>query len=176
MRCFQLLATFGLLLGAFDVSSVAAKTSDVAGQYTSPARQQAVLKNRKDDKKMYAPDFFVSQEKSLSQRGGGESVAGQNVAVTGAVIMALIERGINKLFVTKGIKFPSALAGCIALFFSLLLADGVSPGLGESMFVRLTPGSVLLAKWLPAFFVPGLAMLPLAPSVGSAMEVCFLFV
>jgi hypothetical protein len=149
---------------------VVAKTNGVVGQYSSPARQQALLKNRK-----YAPDFPASQEEALSQRGGGES-AKQSDAVTGAVIMALIERGINKLFVTKGIKFPSALAGCIALFFSLLLADGVSPGLGESMFVRLTPGSVLLAKWLPAFFVPGLAMLPLAPSVGSAMEVCFLFV
>jgi hypothetical protein len=175
MRCCQLIVSFSLLLGVFDVSSVVAKTNGVVGQYTSPARQQALLKNRKYDEKQYAPDFPASQEEALSQRGGGES-AGQNDAVTGAVIMALIERGFNKFFVTKGIKFPSSLAGCIALFFSLLLADGVSPGLGESMFAFLTPGSVLLAKWLPVFFVPGLALLPLAPSVGSGMEVCILLV
>jgi hypothetical protein len=35
----------------------------------------------------------------------------------------------------------------------------------------LTPGAGWLAKFLPVFFVPGLAMLPVAPSVGSFVEV-----
>ena len=72
----------------------------------------------------------------------------------------------------KGVKFPSMLGGCAALLFFLLLADLISPGLGELIFSSLSPGSALLAKWLPVFFVPGLAMLPLAPSVGNGLEVC----
>jgi len=53
----------------------------------------------------------------------------------------------------------------------MLAAETVSPGLGDSIFSSLSPGSALLAKWLPVFFVPGLAMLPLATSVGSGLEV-----
>ena len=35
----------------------------------------------------------------------------------------------------------------------------------------LQPGANLLTKWLPVMFVPGLAMLPLAPSIGSAVDI-----
>jgi len=42
---------------------------------------------------------------------------------------------------------------------------------GDAVFEYLTPGANLLAKWLPVFFVPGLAMLPLAPSMGSPVEI-----
>jgi hypothetical protein len=59
----------------------------------------------------------------------------------------------------------------VALFFTLLVSQGVSPGLGDAIVAFLNPGSALLARWFPAFFVPGLAMLPLAPSVGNGLEV-----
>jgi putative effector of murein hydrolase len=57
------------------------------------------------------------------------------------------------------------------LFVLLIVTELIIPGLGDAAFYALAPGSGLLAKWLPVFFVPGLAMLPLAPSMGSSIEV-----
>lgn len=110
-------------------------------------------------------------------RGGKvETVAPSNpaildAAVTGTVVLTLIERVVNKFFVQAGVKFPAQLGGCGILFAFLVLADAVTPGVGTSIFEYLTPGTTLLTKWLPVFFVPGLAMLPLAPSLGSGMEI-----
>ncbi len=92
-------------------------------------------------------------------------------ALMGILLLTAVERGINKFFQSNAIKFPSQLAGCIALFFFFLLADVIRPGLGESMYTNLVPGSNLLAKWFPVLFVPGLVMLPLAPSIGNGVEV-----
>mmetsp|Transcript_10197 Transcript_10197/g.23880 ORF Transcript_10197/g.23880 Transcript_10197/m.23880 type:complete len:520 (-) Transcript_10197:59-1618(-) len=92
-------------------------------------------------------------------------------AVTGTIVLTLIERIVNKFFVQAGVKFPAQLGGCGILFAFLVIADAVAPGFGTSIFEYLTPGTTLLTKWLPVFFVPGLAMLPLAPSVGSNLEV-----
>ena len=92
-------------------------------------------------------------------------------AAVGTVALTLIERAVNKLFIHFGIKFPAQLGGCGILFFFLVIADAVAPGSGTAIFKALTPGTTLLTKWLPVFFVPGLAMLPLAPSVGSGLEV-----
>mmetsp|Transcript_51017 Transcript_51017/g.143390 ORF Transcript_51017/g.143390 Transcript_51017/m.143390 type:complete len:427 (-) Transcript_51017:190-1470(-) len=71
----------------------------------------------------------------------------------------------------QSIKFPAQLAGCIGLFFTMILADVLRPGMGESIYSSLLPGTNLLAKWFPVLFVPGLVMLPLAPSIGNGMEV-----
>jgi hypothetical protein len=53
----------------------------------------------------------------------------------------------------------------------MILAEIVKPGVGDSVFSYLSPGAGLLARWIAVFFVPGLAMLPNAPSMGSALEV-----
>jgi len=87
------------------------------------------------------------------------------------VVLTLIERVVNKLFVKAGIKFPAQLGGCGILLAFLVIADAVVPGVGTAVFEYLSPATALLTKWLPVFFVPGLAMLPLAPSVGSGIEV-----
>lgn len=63
------------------------------------------------------------------------------------------------------------LGGCMGLFAFLILAQLINPGLGDNIFNSLNPGAKLLTKWLPVFFVPGLAMLPLAPSMGGGIEV-----
>ena len=91
--------------------------------------------------------------------------------LAGVLFLTAVERGINKFFVAKSIAFPAQLAGCIGLFFALLLADVIKPGMGEAMYASLVPGSSLLAKWFPVLFVPGLVMLPLAPSIGNGVEV-----
>lgn len=42
---------------------------------------------------------------------------------------------------------------------------------GDGLYQLLRPGSTVLAKWLPVFFVPSLVTLPLAKSLGTAQEV-----
>lgn len=92
-------------------------------------------------------------------------------ALMGVLALTVLERGINKVFMAQSIKFPAQLAGCIGLFFTMIVADVLRPGMGESIYSSLLPGTNLLAKWFPVLFVPGLVMLPLAPSIGNGMEV-----
>ena len=92
-------------------------------------------------------------------------------AIKGCIILTALERGINKLFVEYGIAFPAQLAGCIGLFFFMILSEILKPGFGVSVYQFFVPGSNLLAKWFPVLFVPGLVMLPLAPSIGNGWEV-----
>jgi hypothetical protein len=108
-----------------------------------------------------------ASKSSKSKVGDGSTLSFPTSAVGGGIVMAGIEQLVKKIFVSKGITFPAQLASCLILLSALL----VTGGLGQSIYEQLTPGTQLLTKWLPVFFVPGLAMLPLAPSVGSGMEV-----
>ena len=112
-----------------------------------------------------------SLEKATTSLRGGAGAALPTKAIYGIAVMGLIEAGLKKLFAATGINFPSQLGGCIVLFAVAVLAQSVSPGAGDAIQEFLDPGCALLNKWLPSFFVPGLAMLPLAPSIGSGMEV-----
>jgi len=107
---------------------------------------------------------------SLAARGGAAASDTSTQLISAAYFLAM-DKGLLKLFRAKGVAFPSQLAGCIILFAVMVIADVVSPGAGDSLFALLSPGANLLAKWLAVFFVPGLAMLPLAPSMGSPVEV-----
>jgi hypothetical protein len=171
MKLVQLASKCLLLAALFDSSSLLVQASSKVNAAPSSLapRQQAVLPPINKDVK----PAKMTQGESILQtvRRGGSSAIPKD-AISGAIIMACIERGVNKLFQQQGIKFPSQLGGCIALFFTLLIVQGVSPGLGDTILDLLNPGSALLAKWFPAFFVPGLAMLPLAPKVGNGLEVC----
>ena len=119
------------------------------------------------------PTTSTPIQQRVSRGGGGAAaiVGGNQDAIIGALLLTVIERSVNYAFQTNDIDFPSMLGGCGVLFVGLLLANLVKGGLGDTIFGILNPGAVLLAKWLPVFFVPGLAMLPLAPSVGSGFEV-----
>lgn len=79
----------------------------------------------------------------------------------------------RRVFKALDISFPSQLGGCVILFtvFSLLSTFSTGAVLADSIVGVLSPGALWLAKFLPVFFVPGLAMLPVAPSVGSVLEV-----
>lgn len=105
----------------------------------------------------------------LSIRGGVENTLLN--AVSGAAVMALIEKGVKMGFKAKNIDFPSQLGACLILFAFLLVTEVVNPDLANGIFSALSPGAAFLAKWLPVFFVPGLAMLPLAPKIGDTTEV-----
>ena len=110
----------------------------------------------------------------IKEMRGGASV---NVDIpkpnelTGAAFFTILQIGLNKLFRANDIAFP-AMLGCTVLVFTVLvLAEAIVPGMGDNAFALLQPGSNLLTKWLPVMFVPGLAMLPLAPSIGSPLDV-----
>jgi len=105
---------------------------------------------------------------AISRRGGA-SVRAQETG--GALAFVLLDVFFRKVFKANNVGFPSQLGGFGILFGVLLLSELVSPGKGDMLFKVLSPGAGLLAKWLPVFFVPGLAMIPLAPSMGSGFEV-----
>lgn len=110
-----------------------------------------------------------AQQQLASVRGGGVSVDPNEI--TGSIAFIVLDHLFRVLFKTYKINFPSQLGGCCILFATMLLANVVVPGVGDSLFKILTPGAGGLARWLPVFFVPGLAMLPLAPSMGSFTEI-----
>ena len=114
---------------------------------------------------------FHGRAQTISVSRGGGAVSIDINEVKGVAIFTALDYIFRKAFKKYGINFPSQLGGCCILFVSMLLAEIVKPGFGDGIFALLSPGAGLLAKWLPVFFVPGLAMLPLAPSMGSPLEV-----
>ena len=156
-----------LLLALTAVSAIRAPES-------FPQHPQTVRPLRQDQvqQREHVADAVVN----TAPRGGNAAVASKPAifsdAVTGTVVLTLIERAVNEIFKRNGIKFPAQLAGCGLLFAFLIISNIIVPGFGDSVFTYLTPATTLLTKWLAVFFVPGLAMLPLAPSVGSPFEVC----
>jgi putative effector of murein hydrolase len=79
----------------------------------------------------------------------------------------VIDVTFRRFFQSNGISFPSSLGACGALFAILLL---LPQSFSDRLFIMLQPGALILAKWLPVFFVPSLVTLPLADSVGNALE------
>jgi putative effector of murein hydrolase len=79
----------------------------------------------------------------------------------------VIDVTFRRFFQANGISFPSSLGACGALFALLL---SLPQSFSDRLFTMLQPGALILAKWLPVFFVPSLVTLPLADSVGNALE------
>ncbi|KAL7566879.1 hypothetical protein ACA910_021369 [Epithemia clementina (nom. ined.)] len=112
-------------------------------------------------------------------RGGGGSAINVPMmdptltkALLGVALLAVLEAVTKKVLQSLDVKFPAMLAACLALFVFLVVTDAlVSASAARGMAEFLAPGAALLAKWLPMFFVPGLALLPLAPSVGGTVEI-----
>lgn len=106
----------------------------------------------------------------------------------GAAALTAFDVLLRRTFRSLGIAFPSSLAGCGFLLFALLAGDLFSPDpgyeivggkpvpigergrWGNKVYRLLDPGAVLLARWLPIFFVPSLVTLPLAEPLGGALE------
>eukprot|EP00521_Asterionellopsis_glacialis_P006249 CAMPEP_0195284222 /NCGR_PEP_ID=MMETSP0707-20130614/2492_1 /TAXON_ID=33640 /ORGANISM="Asterionellopsis glacialis, Strain CCMP134" /LENGTH=512 /DNA_ID=CAMNT_0040343539 /DNA_START=3 /DNA_END=1541 /DNA_ORIENTATION=+ len=104
----------------------------------------------------------------ITIRGGAGA---QSKSLVSAVALFALDAAFKKGFAMNGITFPHQLGGCMIMFAIMVLAQVVRPGVGDAIFDFLSPGSALLAVWLGVFFVPGLAMLPLAPSLGSPIEI-----
>lgn len=88
-------------------------------------------------------------------------------SLVSAAAFVAIDVAFRRLFQTAGIAFPSSLGACSFLFALLLSLPSQT---ANGIFAQLQPGAVLLAKWLPVFFVPSLVTLPLADNAGSAVE------
>ena len=154
-----------LLVAVIAVSSApraAAKSLDAL-------QPRAQLSTSSVDQPLRRKHAVQQDTKMLSLRGGVANTLSN--ALVGTAVMAVLEKVVKKGLAAADIKFPAALGGCIFLFFAMLLTEAVSPKSAAWIFDALTPGSAFLAQWLPVFFVPGLVMLPLAPSVGNSFEV-----
>ena len=92
---------------------------------------------------------------------------------TATLSLIFMDVKLRSLFTKYSIAFPSSLAGCGALFVSMIALDSLSGDAkwGQAIYEKLNPGAIVLAKWLPVFFVPGLITLPLASGLGTAYEV-----
>ena len=119
---------------------------------------------------------------AAAARGGDVIINAPNADIpkaselAGAFFFAALQILITKLFRANNIVFP-AMLGCTILVFATLVLANLLPSnndddtnLGDVAYRLLLPGSTLLAKWLPVMFVPGLAMLPLAPSIGGIID------
>ncbi len=123
-------------------------------------------------KKLSQSPFVASTSFHVSRGGASIWTPQTNKELAGALVFVILDKLFRSAFNAKKITFPSPAGGCIITLASLILAESLKPGSGEMVFQALSPGAAWLAKWLPVFFVPGLAGLPLAPSLGSSLEVC----
>ncbi|KAL3812026.1 hypothetical protein ACHAXA_001333 [Cyclostephanos tholiformis] len=125
---------------------------------------------------------------SSSSPRSSSPVAADDAGGTALAIAALIilDVGFRFIFARYSIPFPSSLAGCGALFVFMITLNAIGGGdgggvdvgrgdrtvaYGERIYRTLNPGAMLLAKWLPVFFVPSLITLPLARGLGNVREV-----
>ena len=162
---------FGLLLAASIHGSVTASKANGVARPPSAFKRPASKKKHAQMTAVPTPapvsaPVMISKPKSITS-----GMTTHQQALVGSASLWIMDTIFRKAFRANKITFPASLGGCIALFFALLGIDAVKSGSGDVIYKFLEPGSLFLAKWLPVFFVPGLAMLPLAPSVGSSMDV-----
>ncbi len=119
----------------------------------------------------------VEESNSMpSYRGGDGGGVNNNVdipkinEIMGAAFFTALQILLNNVFRANNINFPAMLGSTILTFTTLVLFEVIFQGTGDAIAQLLTPGANLLTKWLPVMFVPGLAMLPLAPSIGSTLD------
>ena len=153
-----------LILGAFAVGS---SRSDVRTSKAFVPRRSITDADTITTTQQHIADL---KQADLNVRGGAIPTPTAS-ELTGSAIFLILDHLFRKAFQAKGISFPSQLGGCCILFVFMNLLEVIKSGLGDGIFAFLTPGAGFLGKWLPVFFVPGLAMLPLAPSMGSPVEV-----
>lgn len=90
-------------------------------------------------------------------------------SILSAGLLIIIDILFRKCFLKYKITFPSSLGACGFVLTTLLTLSKTSNM--NILYKILQPGSILLAKWLPVFFVPSLIILPLIDSVGSINEI-----
>jgi hypothetical protein len=172
---YSLSGTVLILASVFLSSTLSAGASNLADAAAFRPRSHLEVLSTSDSRRLRTPvasNHPLSKAhmlKALSVRGGVANSL-QN-AFLGTIVMALIEKGVKEALKAGNLKVPAQLAGCIVLFGFMMLAEAINPDFGNAIFEALSPGAGILAKWLPVFFVPGLALLPLSPKIGTGMDV-----
>lgn len=69
--------------------------------------------------------------------------------------------GLSKLTHAAGIQFPSALIGMFTIITSLAMIDKLSPAKAEKLVRWFDPAILWIQRWLGAFYVPAMAVLPI---------------
>ena len=162
--------------------------------FTSGCTSAHQVKSAKDSS-LISPGRSLSSPKTIAANNGfsnkvlGEKKSSEHLAsdiaslrggispqskseMLGVATFLALDLFFRRTFEAAGISFPSQLGGCIIVFASLILVSALGgTQFSDAVFNALSPGAGWHAKWLPVFFVPGLAMLPLAPSLGSTAEV-----
>jgi hypothetical protein len=137
---------------------------------SSTTKKASALKN-------HYPSSKIPLSDTLVVRGGAPlSPPTQNglpKAWAGAVVLAAIEKAVKMGLSAANIQYPAQLGACILLFSVMCLTDLVHPKTAAFLADALTPAAALLSKWFPIFFIPGLVMLPLSPSIGGTVDVRF---
>lgn len=131
-----------------------------------PRRNHQIANSQKT---RWSPAIHITAMKEASNDSkvnGVDKVSPPTPTLVSAFLFLALDVGFRRLFKKLAITFPSSLGGCGALLISLLTLP-----IGEKLFKILSPGSALLAKWLPVFFVPSLVTLPLVGNVGPISEV-----
>ncbi|OIV92962.1 hypothetical protein TanjilG_20624 [Lupinus angustifolius] len=77
-------------------------------------------------------------------------------------LLLLIDAILKKVFKAASIEFPSALFGMFCIFVVLVLLDFTVPSIALSLMNFFEPGLTFIHRWLPLFYVPYLAVLPLS--------------
>ena len=120
-----------LFLLAVLPASIGASTS-----FYRPSQTAQILpKNELLNKKVVTPSLAADacdEHIAISLRGGeGSTNADVPKAneLTGAAFFTVLQVLLNKVFVSKGVKFPAMLGCTITVFTVLVLAEVVSPGL-----------------------------------------------
>ena len=167
---FALLWASALCLAAVDARSASAVGAPTLAVPRSKAAAPANVKSPVAAVGRDTPVVSTTAAAAAATRGGA-AASDSSKQITGAAYFIIMDIVLRKLFAKYEIPFPSQLGGCCILFALMVVADLIRPGFGDAAFDVLSPGAAILAKWLPVFFVPGLAMLPLAPSMGSPFEV-----
>lgn len=108
---------------------------------------------------------------SATASSSASSGNGKRSTVIATSILIVLDTQFRSLFTKYSVPFPPSLAGCGALFASMIALCSLKEEWGDKVYGALNPGAMLLAKWLPVFFVPGLITLPLASGLGDVWEV-----
>jgi hypothetical protein len=152
-------------------------TKPIIGVRVQLSKATVLSRHRQHHVHPHRNDVFVPSSTALhatsSSAGTSPRASDSKNTLIATLLLVLMDVQLRSLFTKYSIAFPSSLAGCGALFASMIALDSLSGSSkwGQALYEMLGPGANLLAKWLPVFFVPGLITLPLASGLGNAYEV-----
>lgn len=136
-----------------------------------------VHKLRKSETKMYRLGPLNAVDETTNKDDMTPSTLDSIKSISKTALSTLsfiaMELAFRRVLTVKNISFPPALAGCASLFtlMTTLYVIPFTRKLADGIYGLFEPGSTVLAKWLPVFFVPSLITLPLAPMPGSSTEI-----